>query len=54
LSEYNFEIKHIKGKENRVANALSRRDYEKHITSINMFNIDLKEKKLEATNLDQQ
>ena len=25
LSEYDFDIKHIKGKENKVANALNRR-----------------------------
>ena len=28
LSEFDFEVKHIKGKENRVADALSRRAHE--------------------------
>jgi hypothetical protein len=31
LSEYDFEIKHIKGKENQVVDALSRRAHEVHI-----------------------
>jgi hypothetical protein len=31
LSNYNFKIKHIKGKENQVADALSRRSHEVHI-----------------------
>jgi hypothetical protein len=31
LSEYDFEIKHIKGKENQVVDALNRRAYELHI-----------------------
>jgi hypothetical protein len=43
LSEYDFEIKHIKGKENHVVDALNRRARETHISAINMFNIDLKD-----------
>jgi hypothetical protein len=34
LSEYDFDIKHIKGKENKVAHALSRRVHEMHATMI--------------------
>jgi hypothetical protein len=30
LSEYDFEINHIKGKENIVVDALSRMEHEKH------------------------
>jgi hypothetical protein len=48
LSEYDFEIKHIKGKENQVVDALNRRAHEMHISSISMFNTDLKDKILEA------
>jgi hypothetical protein len=36
LSEYDFKIKHIKGKENQVADALSKRVYEMHIATISM------------------
>ena len=42
LSEYDFEIKNIKGKENQVADALNRRAHEVHIAAINMYVIDLK------------
>jgi hypothetical protein len=37
LSEYDFDIKHIKGKENKVVVALSRRVHEMHATSISMY-----------------
>jgi hypothetical protein len=37
LSEYEFEIKHIKGKENKVVDALSRRVHELHATDISMY-----------------
>jgi hypothetical protein len=36
LSEYDFDIKHIKGKENKVADALNRRVHEMHATTISM------------------
>jgi hypothetical protein len=52
LSEYDFDIKHIKGKENKVANALSRRVHEFHSTFISMYQSYLKERILEAANLD--
>jgi hypothetical protein len=54
LSEYDFEIKHIKGRGNQVTDALSRRAHEVHIASINMYRIDLKDKIIAATNSDQQ
>ena len=42
LSEYDFEIKHIKGKENKVANALNRKVQEMHVTTIIVFQSDLR------------
>jgi hypothetical protein len=47
LSEYDFEIKHIKGKENQVVDALSRRAHEMHIVAISMYKTDLKIKLLQ-------
>jgi hypothetical protein len=54
LSEYDFDIKHIKGKENKVADALGRRVHELHVTTIIMYQIDVKRKILEAKNIDLQ
>jgi hypothetical protein len=53
LSEYDFEIKHIKGKENQVVDALNRRAHEVHIAAINMYKTDLKDKIIATTNSDQ-
>jgi hypothetical protein len=50
LSEYDFEIKHIKDKENQVADALNRRAHEMHIAAINMYRNDLKDKIIATTN----
>jgi hypothetical protein len=36
LCEYDFDIKHIKGKENKVADALSRKVNKLHATTISM------------------
>jgi hypothetical protein len=36
LSEYNFDNKHIKGKENKVVDALSRRVHLMHATTVSM------------------
>jgi hypothetical protein len=52
LCEYDFEIKHIKGKENKVADALSRRVHELHATTISMYQTDIKSIILEAANVD--
>jgi hypothetical protein len=54
LSEYEFDIKHIKGKENNVVDALSRRVHELHATTISMYQSDLKHRILEAAKLDLQ
>jgi hypothetical protein len=48
LYEYDLDIKHIKGKENKVVDALSMRGHELHATSIIMYQIDLKGKIFEA------
>ena len=42
LCEFDFEIKHIKGKENKVANALSRKVQEMHVASHSICQSDLK------------
>jgi hypothetical protein len=42
LYEYDFDIKHIKGKEKKVANALNKRVHELHATTISMYQTDLK------------
>jgi hypothetical protein len=52
LSEYDFDIKHIKRKENKVVDALSRRVHELHATSIIMYQSDLKPRILDAAKLD--
>ena len=43
LSEYDFEIQHIKGKENKVANALSRNAKPNFTAAINTYKTDLEE-----------
>jgi hypothetical protein len=54
LSEYNFDINHIKGKENKVVDALNRRVHELCTTTISMYQTDVKGKILEATKIDLQ
>ena len=41
LCEFDFEIKHIKGKENKVVHSLSRMVHEMHVASISTFQLDL-------------
>ena len=43
LSEYDFEIQHIKGKENKVVDALSRNAKWNFIAAISAYTIDLEE-----------
>jgi hypothetical protein len=50
LCEYNFDIKHIKGKENKVFDALNRRVHKLHATTIIMYQTNIKGRILEATN----
>ena len=54
LCEYDFDIKHIKGKENKVADALSRKVHELHATTISMYQNEMKDRILEAANADLQ
>jgi hypothetical protein len=49
-----LKFKHIKVKENQVADALSTRAHEMHISVIKMFNTDLKDTNLKAANSNQQ
>ena len=42
LSEYDFDINYIKGKENKVDDAPSRRVHELHATTISMYQSYLK------------
>ena len=37
LCEFDFEIKHIKGKENKVVDALNRKVHEMHVASLSTF-----------------
>jgi hypothetical protein len=53
LSEYDFDIKHIKVKENNVPYALDRRVHEMHAKNIIMYKYDLNDIILEAAKSDQ-
>jgi hypothetical protein len=53
LSEYNFDIKHIKEKENKVFDALSRRVHIMHATTVSMHQSDLKRRILDGLVTDQ-
>jgi hypothetical protein len=48
LSEYDFDIKDIKGKENKVVGALSRRVHLMHATTVSMHRSNLKRKILDV------
>jgi hypothetical protein len=53
LSEYEFDIKHIKVRENKVVGALSRRMHLMHATVVNMYHSDLKKRILDGLVTDQ-
>jgi hypothetical protein len=46
LSEYDFDIRHIRGQENKVVDALSKRVHEMYATIVSMYQIDLRGKLL--------
>jgi ribonuclease HI len=54
LCEYDFDIKHIRGKENKVADALSRKVCDSHTSAIIMYRTYNKGRILEAGNTDLQ
>ena len=43
LCEFDFEIKHIKGKQNKVDDALSRKVHEMHVTFLSICQSDLRQ-----------
>jgi hypothetical protein len=52
LSEFDFEIKNIKGKENRVVDALSRSMKVIHLEAISTCELDIKERIKSAQEVD--
>jgi hypothetical protein len=54
LNEYDFDIKHIKGKENKVVDALNKRVHDFHATTISMYQSYLKDRILEDAKSDLQ
>ena len=53
LSEYDFEIQHIKGKENKVVDALSRNARLNFVTAISTYVSDLDEQLKEGIKQDE-
>jgi hypothetical protein len=54
LCEYDFDIKNIKGKENKVVDALSMRVQKSHATTISMYQTDIKRIFLEVASVKLQ
>jgi len=53
ISEYDFEIKHIQGKENKVDDAVERRVHKMHARTISMCKSNLIDRIYEFAKLDQ-
>ena len=53
LSEYDFKIQHIKGKENKVTDALSRNARLNFVAAINTYKTNLEEQLEEGVKLDE-
>jgi hypothetical protein len=52
LSKFDFEIKHIKGKENKVVNALSRSMKTVHLAAVSTCETDVKKRVRNAQEID--
>jgi hypothetical protein len=52
-SEYNFDIKKIKGKDYKVVDSLNKRAHKMHATTISMYMTYLKDRILEVVTADQ-
>ena len=52
LSEFNFEIKDIKGKENHVVDALSRKNQINHMKTINTWKSNMRSRLIDALGSD--
>ena len=53
LCQYEFDIKHIKGKENKVADALSRKIHVMHMETTSTSTSYWKDKLIEASVIDE-
>ena len=53
LCEYEFDIKQMKGKENKVADVLSRKMHVMHVVAINTSTSYLKDKSIESSVTDE-
>ena len=49
LCEFDFEIKHIKGKENKVVDALNRKVHDIHVASLSIFQSNLTQQIVNCT-----
>lgn len=52
ISEFEFEIRYVKGNENMVANALSRRVQMNHVVAVSSYGTDLKDQILQVDQHD--
>lgn len=52
ISEFKFEIRYIKDKENRVENYLSRRIHVNHVASLSSYGVDLHDRILLVSQQD--